>query len=89
MTYHLDFSDKANSEIEFHKKSGNKSVLKKLLVLLNELANTPEEGTGKPELLKHQLSGLWSRRINKEHRIVYDILKDEKRVLIHSVKGHY
>ncbi len=91
MSYHLDFSDKANIDIEFHKKSGNKSILKKLYTLLNELAETPEVGTGKPELLKHQLTGMWSRRINKEHRIIYEILnnEDENRVLIHSVKGHY
>ncbi len=89
MSYHLDFSDKANIDIEFYKKSGNKSILKKLHILLNELAETPEAGTGKPEQLKHQLTGMWSRRINKEHRIIYEILEDEERVLIHSVKGHY
>ncbi|AWG20788.1 hypothetical protein FFWV33_04150 [Flavobacterium faecale] len=61
MSYHLDFSNQAKSDIEFHKKSGNKAVLKKLLILLNDLIEHPFEGTGKPEALKHNLTGCWSR----------------------------
>ena len=57
MTYHLDFSDQTKSDIDFHKKSGNKAVLKKIFVLLIELTEHPFEGTGKPEPLKHNLSG--------------------------------
>jgi len=87
MIYSLKFSNQAQNDIDFHKKAGNKNVLKKLLLLLNELAEHPARGTGKPEQLKHQLSGLWSRRINKEHRLIYEII--ENRVLIHSLKGHY
>jgi len=87
MAYHLDFSKQAQKDIEFHKKSGDKTILKKLLVLLDELAEHPFTGIGKPEQLKHNLSGLWSRRINREHRLVYEVDKDC--VLIHSVKGHY
>ena len=87
MTYHLDFSKQAQKDIEFHKKSGDKTILKKLLILFNELAEHPFTGTGKPEQLKHNLSGLWSRRINREHRLVYAV--DKNRILIHSVKGHY
>ncbi len=87
MTYHLDFSKQAQKDIEFHKKSGDKTILKKLLILFNELAEHPFTGTGKPEQLKHNLSGLWSRRINREHRLVYEV--DKNRILIHSVKGHY
>ena len=87
MAYHLDFSDEALDDIDFHKKSGNKAVLKKLFVLLEELAEHPLVGTGKPELLKHNLSGMWSRRINKEHRLVYEV--EEDIVIILSAKGHY
>ena len=76
MTYHLDFSKQAQKDIEFHKKSGDKTILNKLLVLLDELADHPFTGTGKPEQLKHNLSGLWSRRINREHRLVYEVDKD-------------
>jgi toxin YoeB len=63
MAFHLDFTDQAKRDIEWHKKSGNKAVLNKLFILLNELMENPFEGTGKPEPLKHQLSGCWSRII--------------------------
>jgi toxin YoeB len=87
MSYHLDFSDQAKKDIDFHKKSGNKTILKKIFVLLNELTEHPFEGTGKPELLKHNLSGNWSRRINLEHRLVYEVIQDSVNVL--SAKCHY
>lgn len=87
MSYHLDFSQQAKIDIDFHKKSGNKAVLKKIFVLLNELTESPFEGTGKPEPLKHDLNGKWSRRINKEHRLIYEVIDDT--VLLHSAKGHY
>ena len=87
MVYHLDFSDQAKKDIDFHKKSGNKVILKKLFVLLNELTEHPFEGTGKPETLKHNLTGYWSRRINLEHRLIYKVLEDN--ILIYSAKGHY
>ncbi len=87
MSYHLDFSHQAQNDIEFHKRAGNNGVLKKLFVLLTELSEHPFEGTGKPEPLKYNLTGMWSRRINQEHRLVFEVLDDT--VLIHSAKGHY
>jgi toxin YoeB len=87
MSYHLDFSKQAQDDIDFHKKSGNKATLKKLLVLLSEISEHPFEGTGKPEKLKFNLSGYWSRRINHEHRLVYEVLNNK--ILILSIKGHY
>ena len=87
MSYHLDFSQQAENDINFHKKTGNKAVLKKLSILLNELTEHPLEGTGKPEPLKHNLSGCWSRRINQEHRLIYEVMEDS--VYIQSARGHY
>ena len=87
MRYHLYFTDKAKEDITAHKKAGNKVVLNKLLTLLEELVEHPFTGTGKPEPLKHDLSGIWSRRINREHRLVYEV--DESTIFVHSVKGHY
>lgn len=87
MAYHLDFTDNALKDIDFHKKSGNKVILKKLLILLEELAEHPFTGTGKPEPLKHNLAGMWSRRINIEHRLIYEV--EENKVNILSAKGHY
>jgi len=87
MSYHLDFSDKAKDDIVSFKKAGNKVVLNKLLKLLEELAEHPFTGTGKPEQLKYSLSGLWSRRINSKHRLVYEVADEIVSIL--SVKGHY
>jgi toxin YoeB len=86
-SYILRFSEEAKEDIRQHKKSGNKSVINKITLLLEELALHPFTGTGKPEPLRHKLSGAWSRRINKEHRLVYEVTDDI--VLILSVKGHY
>lgn len=87
MSYHLNFSQQAQNDIAFHKKTGDKVVLKKLLLLLSEITEHPYSGTGKPEALKYNLSGQWSRRINKEHRLIYEVLDDQ--ILVHSTKGHY
>lgn len=87
MAYLLNFTKQAVEDIEFFKRSGNKAVLKKLKVLLEELSEHPFEGTGKPEQLKYDLSGCWSRRINQEHRLVYEIT--DTAVFILSAKGHY
>ena len=55
--------------------------------MLQECRRTPFEGIGKPEPLKGSLSGLWSRRVNDEDRIVYEVTADE--IIVHSLKGHY
>jgi toxin YoeB len=64
------FSPEALTHLQYWKKSGNKKVIEKITSLLEEIQNTPFEGTGKPEALKHQWSGYWSRRITTEHRLV-------------------
>lgn len=87
MIYNLDFTDKATEDIVWLKKFGNKALLKKLLTLLEELSEHPFSGTGKPELLKHSFTGVWSRRINREHRLVYEVVNEI--VFVLSVKGHY
>ena len=85
------FSNKAKKDLMFWSKSGNKSIIKKISELLRAIVENPFEGIGKPEPLKHNLSGVWSRRINQEHRLVYEIV-DEKTIEILniiSLKGHY
>jgi toxin YoeB len=62
-------------------QSVDKSVLKKINALIKEIERTPFEGAGKPEPLKHQYSGWWSRRINLEHRLVYKV-EDNKIILL-------
>jgi toxin YoeB len=80
-------SPSAKSDIEFWKKSGNTGVQNKITELLNSLKENPFTGIGKPEPLKHNYSGLWSRRINREHRLIYEVTEDS--VIILSLKGHY
>jgi toxin YoeB len=62
MSYRLEFSKTALEDIEKHKKSGDKPTLRKIEKLLNELMEHPTKGTGQPEMLKHDLAGLYSRR---------------------------
>ncbi|MBP6430900.1 MAG: Txe/YoeB family addiction module toxin [Ferruginibacter sp.] len=83
----VGYTDKALEDILFWKKSGNKLIQQKISSLINAIENSPFSGIGSPEPLKHNLTGLWSRRINKEHRLVYEITEDS--ILIHSLKGHY
>jgi len=87
MSFPLDFSDQATEDITYRKKAGNKALLKKMLVLLEEISEHPFTGTGKPEALKHDLAGKWSRRINREHRLIYEVKDNE--IIVVSLKGHY
>lgn len=87
--YELEFTQQALDDIERHRKSGNKPLLKKLNNLLLELKEHPETGTGQVEKLKHYKEETWSRRINDEHRLVYRIKENAVIVLVLSVYGHY
>jgi len=62
-------------------------MLRRVNRLIGEIRRTPFEGTGKPEPLKHALSGYWSRRITDEHRIVYRVSEDE--IQIAQLRYHY
>lgn len=66
------FAD-AIKDLEFWRKSGDLTAQKKIANLFASMKETPFEGIGKPEALKHSLSGKWSRRINKDHRVVYEV----------------
>lgn len=81
------FLPDADDDLSFWIKTGNKPIIKKIAQLLEAIKENPFEGIGKPEQLKHDLAGYWSRRINQEHRLVYEVV--ENKVLIHSAKGHY
>lgn len=83
----IEFTLKAEEDIDFWKKSGNKLILKKIRKLLENVKESPFEGIGKPEQLKYDWIGYWSRRINHEHRLIYEVRDSE--IVIHSLKGHY
>lgn len=83
------FLPKSKEHLDFFKKVNNPIILKKIRQLLEIIPETPYSGIGKPEPLKHHLAGLWSRRINQEHRLVYEVIETDTVILIHSLKGHY
>jgi toxin YoeB len=89
MSYTLKFTPTALGDIEFHKKSGNKVLLNKLSILLNELVDHPKTGTGKPEEIKYKQTNCWSRKINDKHRLVYIIEEEIITVIILQTKGYY
>ncbi len=66
----------------------NKNTFKRIAELLKDISRTPFEGKGKPEPLKHNLKGCWSRRITDEHRLIYRIAVNADIEII-SCKGHY
>ena len=81
----LTFSTKAWEQYLYWQTT-DKKILKRVNLLIKDIS-TPNEGIGKPELLKHGLSGYWSRRINDEHRIVYK--KQDDTILIAQLRYHY
>lgn len=83
----IEFTPQAHDDILFFKNTGQRKILKKIRELLESILKDPYKGIGKPEALKHSLSGTWSRRINKEHRLVYEVI--ELKIFILSLRGHY
>ncbi len=83
------FSPQALEDIEYWKKSGNKTIMNRITALLADIVLHPFSGIGKPEALKYDLTGYWSRRINSEHRIVYSVHNDMIEVHILSMRFHY
>ena len=65
----------------------DKKLFERIRRIITETAKTPFEGIGRPEPLKHELKGCWSRRIDREHRIVYQISPDKIRIL--ACRYHY
>lgn len=82
----LVFSDHAWQDYLYWQRTDRK-ILTRINTIIREIQRTPFEGIGKPEPLKHALSGYWSRRINDEHRIVYKVSGDA--VHIAQLRYHY
>jgi len=82
----LLFSENAWEDYLFWQKT-DKKTLKRINKLIKEIQRNKYEGLGKPEALKHSLSGFWSRRITNEHRIVYKI--ENNSILIAQLRYHY
>ncbi|MBP5590180.1 MAG: Txe/YoeB family addiction module toxin [Bacteroidales bacterium] len=88
MSYKIAFLPCARKDFEEWKKVDVKTV-EKIKELLRDIAEHPYTGIGKPEPLKHNLAGKWSRRINKVDRIIYSVDGDIVLVYIFSMRGHY
>lgn len=82
-------TERANLDLFYFKKTNNQIILKKIRQLFESMLLNPSFGIGKPEKLKYDLSGKWSRRINQEHRMIYEIDEDLNLIIVHSLKGHY
>lgn len=82
----LVFSENAWEDYVYWQRT-DKKILKRINSLIKAIEREPFEGIGKPEPLKHALSGYWSRRINEEHRIVYKI--QDHSILIAQLRYHY
>ena len=86
--YKIVFTEDAQQDLQKLQKMAPQAI-KKLKSLLVELQEHPRTGTGQVEQLKHYEEETWSRRINKEHRLVYRIYDDIVEVLVLSTYGHY
>ncbi len=82
----LIFAEKAWEDYLYWQKT-DKKMLNRINALIKDIKRDPFDGIGKPEPLKHALSGYWSRRINDEHRIVYKIYQDS--LLLAQLRYHY
>lgn len=89
MAYLIKLEPEAIQDIAKLKKSGNKAIITKIEKLLLELSEHPTTGTGQVEALKGNLSGFWSRRIDKFNRLIYTIEEEIVTVTVISAKGHY
>ncbi|MGV1099035.1 Txe/YoeB family addiction module toxin [Thiovibrio sp. JS02] len=82
----MEFDPAAFEDLAWWIQQDRKKALR-IVKLLKEVQRTPFEGTGKPEALKHDLAGCWSRRIDDTHRLVYEVLEDKIRIL--ACRYHY
>lgn len=87
--YFVTISESAKVQLVKHYKSGDKALIKRIERIFEELSEHPFIGIGKPEPLKHELAGLWSRRLDEKNRFVYSVVEESITVFVVSAKGHY
>jgi toxin YoeB len=87
--FRVEIEQLAEDHLRKHYKAGNKATIKRISAIIKELSEHPYTGTGKPEQLKHELSGYWSRRINRKDRLIYKVEEDIVLVLVVSAMGNY
>ena len=82
----LVFADNAWEDY-LHWQQTDKAMLRRINLLIRDIQREPFTGLGKPEPLKFNFAGYWSRRIDDEHRVVYKVTDDE--IIIAQLRGHY
>ena len=82
----LEFKPQAFEDLQFWVQT-NPKLAKRLLRLIEETQRDPFGGVGKPEPLRGDLSGWWSKRISQEHRLIYQV--EGQRLIIAQARGHY
>jgi len=87
--YRIVLTKQAQKDYNYWVSSGNTVAMEKIAELLKDIVKHPYTGIGKPEPLKYDLSGKWSRHINGEHRIIYSVNNKEIEVYVFSMKYHY
>ncbi len=80
---------KAEEDLAYWKSTGDKRIMKRITKLLEDILLHPFSGIGKPEPLKDNMQGIWSRRITDEHRLLYSISNDMVYVYVLSMRFHY
>lgn len=87
--YKIATSELAKKHLALWKKSGQENAIKRIERIFRELSENPYAGIGSPEQLKFNLTGCWSRQIDKKNRIIYIVKDDDVIVFVVSAKGHY
>lgn len=87
MEIKIIYLPRAQADLVYWKKSGNVGIQQRISKLIQSIVETPYEGIGKPEPLKYDYAGWWSRRINEEHRLVYK--SEEGKITIAQLRFHY
>ncbi len=82
----IEWADEAWEDYLYWQQN-NKVMLKRINALIKDIKRDPFDGIGKPEALKHHMSGYWSRRIDEEHRLVYAV--EDQRLKILQCRYHY
>lgn len=87
--YIIEFSKEALKDLQLIKRSGKKADIKKINDFLTEIQEDPRNGTGQPEQLRYQDGEIWSRKINKKDRFIYQIYENKLIIIVISSLGHY
>ena len=84
----VEFTKNALKDLKYWKKTNNTIIQQRISLLLEDIIKHPYDGIGKPEALKYQLKGFWSRRITKEDRIVYKV-ENNQLIIVAALRFHY